>query len=554
MKLEGEVLELDLVASLVELGRERFTGAIRFEHDGVIKIVYFKSGDILSASTNDRADSVDEILLRAGKVTREHVKQALARRKESETLGDALLNLGFITRKELTWARRVQVIGVLRSIIGWKGGTYTMVADYLPKREEGTIFSLPQIVIELIVTDQDRARYERELDGGQAVFEKTAEFDAEFPHLGLNEEAEEIALQIDGNRTAADVAAAAAKDEFNVYKLLHALAMLGLLRRRPAAPQSEFAAVPAGEELPPAELPATPASEEWAAPSADFQFDDEPAAEIALDSEPEVATPPPSVNGTKGMPSWEGDETPAPTPLPEPSREAWGFDEAQIETAREATTHPKAPATPRPSSRPVLSRPRPRKRRSAAAASIAIAIVLLGGGFAAWKFWPGAAEKPAASRPARAPQRPAVARAEPGPVAAPAATASETAAPSPVAAVATTTPPAPMPAAPTAPPAPPVPADASRQRFDEMAREFARTVQAKYAVQIALVCQTSSVAGALEAGGRNVWFLPTDYQGKSCYRLLWGSYDTEAAAEAAIASIPAKLRGVKPVVVKVAKE
>src|SRR5713226_6885846 len=100
MKLEGEIGELDLIERLVELGRERFTGAVRFEND-----------------------SVDEILLRAGKVSRDHVKQALAKRKESETLGDALLGLGFITKKELTWARRVQAIGIIRSVGSWGAGS-----------------------------------------------------------------------------------------------------------------------------------------------------------------------------------------------------------------------------------------------------------------------------------------------------------------------------------------------------------------------------------------------------------------------------------------------
>ena len=229
--LEGEISEIQLVERLVELWREQFTGAIRFENDGIIKIVYFKGGDILSASTNDRTDSIDEILMRAGKVSREHVKQALAKRKESETLGDALLNLGFITRKELTWARRVQVVGVIRSIAAWTTGSFTIVADYLPKRDEGTLFPLPQILVELIVTDPDRQHFERALDGGRAVFEKARDFDDVFHRLGLNEDADAIVAHVDGARSAAEVAAASGRDTFNVYKLLHALNTLRILTR-----------------------------------------------------------------------------------------------------------------------------------------------------------------------------------------------------------------------------------------------------------------------------------------------------------------------------------
>ena len=196
--LEGEIKQIDLVERLIQLWRDRFTGAIRFENDGIIKIIYFKGGDILSASTNDRADSVDEILMRAGKVSKEHVKQALAKRKENESLGDALLNLGFITRKELTWARRIQVINVVRSIEEWGAGSFTIVADYLPKREEGTLYPLPQIIVEKIVTDQDRAKFERLLDSGAVVFEKAPGQEDVFRGLGLNEDAEAVMAHVDG--------------------------------------------------------------------------------------------------------------------------------------------------------------------------------------------------------------------------------------------------------------------------------------------------------------------------------------------------------------------
>ena len=222
MSDEGQIGEIDLIQRLVDLGRAGFTGAIRFEQDGIIKIVYFKGGDVLSASTNDRTDAVDEILLRAGKVSKDHVKQALSKRKEQESLGDALLNLGFITRKELAWGRRIQVIGILRSVRTWDHGQYAIVADYLPKREEGTLFPLQQIIIELYVTEQDRGPFERALNGGSAVLTKNDGFDAAFQKLGLNEEAAEIASKIDGTRSAADIAATTGKDVFNTYKLLEA--------------------------------------------------------------------------------------------------------------------------------------------------------------------------------------------------------------------------------------------------------------------------------------------------------------------------------------------
>jgi hypothetical protein len=549
MSFEGSIGEIDLVRRLVDLGRERFTGAIRFERDGIIKIVYLKGGDVLSASTNDRADSIDEILLRAGKIDREHVKQALAKRKENETLGDALLGLGFITRKELAWARRVQAIGILRSVRSWSNGSYTIVADYLPKREEGTLFPLPQIIVELIVTEQDRKPIEKAMDGGSAIFTKSADFDAGFERLGLNEEAVQIVVQVDGKRTAADVANAAGKDAFNAYKLLEALRALGLLSKLQVKDEFAFAtdAVTDGEDA-------------WTSRANELM--------TAADTE----------DLDLGVPSQ--DEPPVIEPAAPAAVAAtlaakepqWGFDDA-----RQASPPPPSPPPPAPAHSPVPAPPRrtqhvaprtlsatqtqrkrqisnaapPPKRSRAPVFTLIVLMLIAAAGYAFWTWWSG--------------QQGAIAQARPSglkPVATqstlPRATVQSR--PAPSLSVAQAIPPAPQATPPpkTPPPQPAIVSAAPQSspaagRYEAMAQEFARTASGNFTVQFELVCQTSSLAKAVQAGGANVWFVPISYRGQTCYRVFWGRFPTREAAMAAWVKIPSSIRGAKPVVVAVPK-
>jgi hypothetical protein len=402
---EGNIAGLDLIDKLIELGRKKFTGAMRFENEGIIKIIYFKDGDVLSASTNDRTDSIDEILFRAGKITRDHIKQALAKRKENETLGDALLNLGFIARKELTWARRVQVIGIIRSIVSWPGGSYTVVPDYLPKREEGTLFPLVQILLELIVTDPDRAKFELALESGNAVFQKTDGFEAAFRPLGLNQDADDIVAQIDGLRSAGEVASRSGKDVFNVFKLLYALERLGLLRRStigspriaddlnfddvaPAAASSAATSFTGFSEPPTASQP----EQDWNAPAWDRVADATEPIELAENA-------PALLPGVESRPigkDWDG--TPAGWAADEPAVPATDRDFTPIGTidpsevrsqVRENLGHDEGP---------------PAERRSRSIFPLLIVLLGLGIGFYAAWWWlrretPAPVAPMAASRP-----------------------------------------------------------------------------------------------------------------------------------------------------------
>ena len=97
--------------------------------------------------------------------------------------------------------------------------------------------------------------------------------------------------------------------------------------------------------------------------------------------------------------------------------------------------------------------------------------------------------------------------------------------------------------------------DAMRSHYDEMAQSFASQATGSYTVQFELVCQTSSLTKAVQAGGSNVWFVPIAYKGQGCYRVFWGHFASKAEAERGMTEVPASLRaGSKPSVVSVPKK
>lgn len=553
MQLEGEIHEIDLVANLVELGREGFTGAIRFERDSVIKIVYFKDGEILSSSTNDRADTIDEILVNAKKIHRDHVKQALARRKETETLGDALLTLGFITRKELAWARRIQLVGILRSVANWDSGSFQIVPDYLPKREEGTRFPLAQIIIELIVTETDRAKVERLLPS-TALISRAPDFDAQYAALGLNEEADEIVGHLSGEKTVAEIAAESKSDSFAVFKLILALATLGILT---------------GAGLPQRSL-------EVSSSSTDFDFDDPPAAgveESGFHSESSVPAEELYAHSASDVVTTLHPEAPTPYSSAATSPQEdfdvppgkLDFDPALLaEEPAGGSLGPSEPIAVPVSNSYIRSKTfhTPKKRRSKLPV-ILLAVLLVGAGaFGSWKYFASSetgvtdAARPIPRAASQVPPSPVPSSTETGSPSAAAAqttTAQGEAGTSGGSALAATTS-----AEPAAPPAAAVATPATQQAtpstYRSQAQEFARTAErSQFALQFEVVCQDASVRRAVAEGGSSVWFVPAKVGGRDCFRVLWGRYPSREAAGRAANEIPRGLRSSAPIPVAISR-
>ena len=83
--------------------------------------------------------------------------------------------------------------------------------------------------------------------------------------------------------------------------------------------------------------------------------------------------------------------------------------------------------------------------------------------------------------------------------------------------------------------------------FAEAAKSFATSLapgaRGRFSNQLLTACSTDTIAKAVQAvPGDELFILPVIFQGRSCYRLCWGVYDTRPAAEAGRNSVPPYFR------------
>jgi hypothetical protein len=83
--------------------------------------------------------------------------------------------------------------------------------------------------------------------------------------------------------------------------------------------------------------------------------------------------------------------------------------------------------------------------------------------------------------------------------------------------------------------------------FPEAAQAFAASLAAgargRFSHQLLTACSPETIGKAVQAvTSEELFILPVAFQGRACYRLCWGVYDTRAAAEAGRASVPEYFR------------
>jgi hypothetical protein len=243
---KGSLSEVSVIEILKDASTSGLTGMLRLETGTVIKVVYLQNGTIAFASSNEKTDRLTEVLKRAGKLTPEQIEHAQARIKPNVSLGKTLVELGYISPKDLLWGARMQVEGILYQLLFWERGTYQVLEGPLPKEIVSLGLTIPQIIFAGIHQTKDRDWILKHIGSPEAVYVLTnsSEQKLDAYRLPVNE----IISKINGKRSLEEMAQAAGIDTFEVCKTVAALQILELVEPQLNKPLQMALTEPKAEE------------------------------------------------------------------------------------------------------------------------------------------------------------------------------------------------------------------------------------------------------------------------------------------------------------------
>lgn len=226
----------DAPAIVVRMWTMTATGRVTFFRGETEKIVFFDQGRPVFASSTELHDRMGELLYREGKITHGqymHSKSLVA--ETGRRMGEVLVELGYLKRRELYPAVRRHVEDIIYSLFAWDHGTYRISVDERATTERIRLARHPEaVVLEGIRRKLDRHVLERLVGPPSTILElhdreRLAGLAAA---IELSTEERAALAAIDGQADLPVIARAAGMSVAAVLPLAWALIVLGYVTAR----------------------------------------------------------------------------------------------------------------------------------------------------------------------------------------------------------------------------------------------------------------------------------------------------------------------------------
>lgn len=238
--LEGDLSAIQLPDVLTFASMIRHTGRLVFTQKDAQRAILWSDGEVAFATSNSKHDSLGEFLLRNGKITEEQYEESKAKLTPGMRHGKLLVQLGFISPKDLWWGVRHQVLEIIYSLFSWKEGSFAFYQGEANLEERITLsMNTSSIIMEGIRRIDESAMIREKIPNLTMVFRPVRGAAAMVTDLELNENELGLFEQINGKRAVRDLVRRVELTEFEVLQILYQLLSARVIEQVEQEPEPE---------------------------------------------------------------------------------------------------------------------------------------------------------------------------------------------------------------------------------------------------------------------------------------------------------------------------
>lgn len=223
--LQGDLSRIQLpdVLSFVSMIRE--TGKLVVRRADLERMIHWKEGEIVFASSSSNEHSLGQFLLRNGKITLEQYEESRRRVTPQLRHGKLLVQMGAISPKDLWWGVKNQVLEIIYSMLGWKEGDFAFYESNEELAQERIVLQIntSSVIMEGIRRLDETARIREKIPDLNMIFTRVAGLTPDFHELEMSESEIDIYNNIDGRLTVRELTGRSELTEFEVTRILFQL-------------------------------------------------------------------------------------------------------------------------------------------------------------------------------------------------------------------------------------------------------------------------------------------------------------------------------------------
>jgi hypothetical protein len=233
LEYRGDLGQTTLPEILFAIHRHSVPGVMEASRDGVVKRVWLRGGNVVHATSSDRADSLGAFLRRTGRISAEAFVGTMRERAHSEQrYGSLLVEGGVLSPGEVYRAIRDHVEEIVWSLFGWEAGEVTFkVSDFQDGDDMVRInLPLPHVILQGVKRAPSARALAARMGSRDTIFEPSFRIE-DLIEIGLEKDEYELLRRVDGRRGFMELCSAGPGHPAEAARLLYGFHVLQLIRR-----------------------------------------------------------------------------------------------------------------------------------------------------------------------------------------------------------------------------------------------------------------------------------------------------------------------------------